>query len=144
MISKHGNVSVATCLRCGFRAGARNLVLLERTVQDHSCGASFYRGDERRAFARRPVFLKALCYGRLGSAPCVVTDMSESGIGVRSTLPRSVGDEVTAAWRFVADDKPFRISGIVRRASAGTLGIEFLDLSAADRYRIAHFLNSQP
>ena len=136
-------MSVATCLRCGFRAGARNLLLLERTVQDHSCGGNVYRGKERRAFPRRPVFLKAYCYGRLGNAPCLITDMSEAGMGVRSTLPRNAGDEVTAAWRFVGDDKPFRISGIVRRVAAGTLGLEFLDISASDRYRIVQFLNSQ-
>ncbi len=69
--------------------------------------------------------------------------MSESGMGVRSTLPRKAGDEVTAAWRFVNDDKPFRVTGTVRRVSAGTLGVEFLDISASDRYRIVQFLNSQ-
>ena len=142
VISRHGKLSVATCLRCGFHAGARNLALLEQTVQLHSCGDE-YRGAERRAFPRWPVSLQARCYARIANARCVINDMSESGMGVKSPLRCNAGDEVTAAWRFARYDKAFRVRSTVRRVANDILGIEFMDISVPDRQLIARFLNNQ-
>jgi PilZ domain len=136
-------VSVATCLRCGFRAGARKLALLQRTVQDHDCVAPMYGGEERRQHRRWRVAFGARCYSKLGSGRCAITDISRVGMGVRSSQSHTTGDEVTAAFRLPPDPQAFHVTGVVRRVSKNTVGIEFSDISASDQHRILQFVSQQ-
>jgi hypothetical protein len=53
------------------------------------------------------------------------------------------GEEITAGWVFPRDDKPFHVTGIVRRTSPGTVGLEFVKITAYDKARILRFAKTQ-
>lgn len=44
------------------------------------------------------------------------------------------------AWRMDPDDPPFQVLGVVRHTDSSQTGIEFLNISLADRRRLLQYL----
>ena len=99
--------------------------------------------EERRSSARWPVALEGSCYGTWGSSPCVITDLSESGITVSSAHIAKVGEEFTVAW--YADDgyPPIQVTCAVRQFSDQQAHLEFLYASPSDRLRIRQLIRQK-
>jgi hypothetical protein len=64
-------------------------------------------------------------------------------MAVKSGQSHTKGDEVTAAFRLPPYTKPFHVTGIIRRISKDTVGIEFSDICASDQHRILQFVSHQ-
>ena len=104
---------------------------------------SKHRNSERRAFPRWPVAIEGRCYGRIGSSKCLITEMSENGIAIVTGQSLRIGEVLTAAWCLDGDPTPLQIHGVVRDTTTVTVGLEFLDITLADRLRIGRFINNR-
>ena len=95
---------------------------------------------ERRAFPRWPVAFECQTIGKSGRSRGVISDFSENGAGVASGYVSEVGEQIVLEWTLGLEEAPLSVKCIVRNVTRTRIGLEFLDLSQADRLRIVnHF-----
>ncbi len=62
-------------------------------------------------------------------------------MSVASGCAVQIGDEVTVAWRMADNEPPFHVLCIVRHIGEGQLGVEFRNLTLAERLRLSGYIN---
>lgn len=92
----------------------------------------------QRRFRRWPVALEGRVYGVQGAAKALISELGEGGLKAATGISCRVGEEVVISWH-LTPEHPFQITGSVRYRVADGIGIQFLDISPADRVRIQHF-----
>lgn len=97
----------------------------------------------QRRFRRWKVAVEGRVYGIQGASKILISELGEGGLKAASGLACRVGEEVVISWRFT-EEHPFQITGSVRYRVADGIGIQFLDITPADRVRIQHFCETRP
>ncbi len=77
-----------------------------------------------------------------GSSLYLITDMSEGGLCLTSGHAHQVGEEVTVKWSLGASSPQFEALCSVRHATATQAGVEFLNITTAERERVRDFLRT--
>ncbi len=101
-------------------------------------GSLFIRNEERRAFPRWPLRINAACYSDRTRFECSLTELSEAGACFYSAARPDVGATITLAFGLSDGDEPVTVECRVRRITEGRTGVEFLNITAANRLRILH------
>ena len=94
---------------------------------------------DKRAFPRMPMILGARCYGKWGSSPCLMSEISEAGVSFVSEHVYEVGEELTVAWR-LDSSQPLQCVCRVSHITSSTVGAKFVDVDNLDRLRLIEFL----
>lgn len=66
----------------------------------------------------------------------MIFEMSEGGLNFVTGHPCAIGEELELVWRMEDDEPPFRVQCVVRDIAQRQVGVEFLNLSAAERFRL--------
>jgi hypothetical protein len=99
--------------------------------------------SERRAFPRWAVTLDGKTTAQSGGLPCVIHDLSESGLGLACSRSADIGEELDVWWR-LGPHEELETHCVVRDISQAKLRVEFVKLSRVNRLRILHYIcNSQ-
>jgi CheY-like chemotaxis protein len=98
--------------------------------------------SERRRFPRRKLYLTAtlLCEG-YPAATGAFLSLSEAGAELEVGAALKPGTSLTLS--FEVPGGPFQVKATVKNRTAAALGLEFADLSAADRSRLGELLALQ-
>ncbi len=70
----------------------------------------------------------------------MITEVNEVGLSLVTGHPCEVGEELELAWRMSADERPLKVSCVVRDCSANRTGVEFINLPFEDRLRLKNSL----
>jgi len=88
---------------------------------------------ERRVSRRRSVAHRAECSGPWGTSPCMISDMSETGMSLVCGRKLLVGEQVKIKWQNAPDAKPAEIRCVVRYSLDTVTGVEFVRITDTQR-----------
>ena len=94
--------------------------------------------NEQRAVPRWPVAFTGFCYGIRGSSRCFISELGANGLKLATGTQYKVGEEVIAAW--IINGETLQLTGIVRYVCNDGVGLQFLNLSPAERLQILEYL----
>lgn len=94
--------------------------------------------NEQRSVPRWPVAFTGFCYGTRGSSRCFISELGPNGLKLTTGPLYKVGEEVIAAW--VINGETLQVTGIVRYVCNDGVGLQFLNLSTAERLQILEYL----
>jgi uncharacterized protein (TIGR02266 family) len=101
-------------------------------------------GIEKRTHPRVPLVAKVEAEAEGRTFLAVTQDISSGGMRIATANPASVGATVELTIILPDSERKIRVRGIVRHHAEGSaMGIQFLDLSDADRAALRAFLASQ-
>ncbi|MGH9522409.1 MAG: PilZ domain-containing protein [Terriglobales bacterium] len=95
-----------------------------------------------RRFPRWIVAVEARVNGSRGGAKGFISELSEGGLKAATGLACQVGEILIISWQFPGDEAPLQLNGSVRYRVPDGSGIQFLDITPADRVRIQHYCKS--
>ncbi len=109
-----------------------------RGVTDQRC-----RQPDVRRFRRWPVALMGRFDGPQGSAKALISELGAGGLKTATGISCQAGDRVTVSWCLAGENDPFCVTGVVRYDVPDGVGVEFIDLSDADRIRIERYFQQR-
>src|SRR3954469_5494100 len=99
---------------------------------------------ERRAMSRRKIALRAQCSGGWGASRCLISDFGEGGLAMVCGHPHSIGDRVRVSWDYAAEAEPIQIDCAVRHVTGSHVGVEFVEITHAQRSLVLASLHEGP
>ena len=101
-------------------------------------------GIEKRTHPRVPLVAKVETEAEGRTFLAVAQDISSGGMRIATANPAPVGATVELTFVLPGSERKIRVRGIVRHHAAGSaMGIQFEDLSDADRTALRAFIESQ-
>ena len=70
----------------------------------------------------------------------MIIELNEAGMSLVSGLSNKVDDELEIAWHMPGDEEAFKVLGIVRDVAGIRVGVEFRNLTVAERVRLSQSL----
>jgi uncharacterized protein (TIGR02266 family) len=101
-------------------------------------------GIEKRTHPRVPLVAKVETESEGRTFLAVAQDISSAGMRIATANPAPVGTSIELTFILPGSERKVRVRGVVRHLGEGSaMGIQFEDLSDADRAAIRAFIQSQ-
>ncbi len=96
---------------------------------------------QRRAFPRWKTSFPVLHGFGVPDMGCEASDVSDEGMAFQSRVPYPTGTKIIVEMQLPTG--PIRVNAVVKHCGHGTVGVQFLNLSRADRLALSEFCYAQ-